>query len=38
MKAERKNIQWEHSYSAGDKTFMYVTVVHKMTDPITAEG
>jgi hypothetical protein len=21
MKAERKNIQWEHSYVAGDKTF-----------------
>ena len=60
MKAERKNIQWEHSYVAGDKTFCiylaesealiheharrsgfpatYVTVVHKMIDPITAEG
>ena len=21
MKAERKNIQWEHTYVAGDKTF-----------------
>ena len=21
MKAEKKNIQWEHSYVAGDKTF-----------------
>jgi hypothetical protein len=60
MKAERKNIQWEHSYIAGDKTFCiylaeskaliheharrsgfpatYVTVVHKMIDPFTAEG
>jgi hypothetical protein len=60
MKAERKNIQWEYSYIAGDKTFCiylaesealiheharrsgfpatYVTVVHKMIAPVTAEG
>ena len=26
MKAENKNIQWEHSYVAGDKTFcIYIT-------------
>ena len=34
MKAERKNIQWEHSYVAGDKTFCIyladdVTLVHE---------
>ena len=34
MKAERKNIQWEHSYVAGDKTFCIyladdVSLVHE---------
>ena len=60
MRAERKNIQWEHTYVAGDKTFCIyladneglvhehaqrsgfpatqVTEVHKMIDPVTAEG
>lgn len=60
MRAERKNIQWEHSYVAGDKTFCVyladsedlirehaersgfpatkITEVHRMIDPVTAEG
>ena len=37
MKAENKNIQWEHSYVAGDKTFcVYIadneSLVHEHAD------
>ena len=29
MKAERKHIQWEHSYVAGDKTFCIYLADHE---------
>lgn len=29
MKAEKKNIQWEHSYVAGDKTFCIYIADHE---------
>jgi hypothetical protein len=30
MKAERKHIQWEHSYVAGDKTFCIYLADHEV--------